>query len=90
MTRVVERARRRLNLAAALLCVAAVASAVPASAQDACTDCHDTAPEAFAETVHGFLECTDCHVGPDDPAHTESAGIVSLASAYVMIRAGIK
>ncbi|NHZ73116.1 MAG: hypothetical protein GWP16_01435 [Nitrospirae bacterium] len=64
----------RLMLVAALCVVAAfLASPVPASGADApiCLDCHETNVDAFAETVHGFAECLDCHVGADSEDHPD-------------------
>ena len=50
----------------------ATALGLPAFAQFDCTDCHGTDGEpavnvpVFEESVHGFLSCTDCHVGADE------------------------
>jgi len=56
-----------------LLFAAAVATAQPLSNSD-CLACHDTLSEkTFGGSVHGPLQCTDCHAditaaGPHDPA----------------------
>ena len=64
----------RLSLVAAACLVAALlVSPVPASGADEpmCLDCHETDVDAFAESVHGFAECLDCHVGADSEDHPD-------------------
>lgn len=39
----------------------------PLAAQtDLCLECHDVDVDQFAESVHSFLECAECHQGADD------------------------
>ncbi len=46
------------------------AAALPATAQEDCTACHEEpAPDAYEQSVHGFFECTDCHGGVDEFPH---------------------
>ncbi len=33
------------------------------AAAEPCHECHDVPAEALQQTVHGFLECVDCHAG---------------------------
>jgi cytochrome b subunit of formate dehydrogenase len=42
---------------------------VPGLAQE-CADCHDE--NGFAESVHSFLDCTDCHAGAAELPHDET------------------
>ena len=67
------------RLAAGILAVAClmVLSAAPASADDGnCQACHEVDREAMASTVHGFLDCGDCHGGALVEDHTpETAGV---------------
>jgi len=58
----------RLLLGAAWLVVA-----LPAGAQMDCTDCHDVDIEAFADGIHGFVECTECHAGAEEIPHAEGS-----------------
>ena len=46
--------------------------ATPAAGVDDCTECHETDIEAFSETVHGFLDCVDCHLEAEGPPHPET------------------
>lgn len=64
----------RLSLVAAACLVAAfLALPFPATGAEApiCLDCHETDVDAFAESVHGFAECLDCHVGADSEDHPD-------------------
>ena len=36
-----------------------------------CLDCHETDADAFSDSVHGFAECLDCHVGADSEEHPD-------------------
>ena len=65
----------RLALVAASL-FAALAATASAQAQTPCAECHDTVPEAFSGTVHGFLECSDCHADIGGADHPE--GVVAV------------
>jgi cytochrome b subunit of formate dehydrogenase len=56
-----------------VLLLSALVVATPAAAVEDCTECHDTDPEAFAETVHAFLDCLDCHQEAEGPPHPETA-----------------
>ncbi len=60
-------------IAAGCLVVAFLVSPTPAASADEplCLDCHETDVEAFAESVHGFAECLDCHVGADSEDHPD-------------------
>lgn len=54
-----------------------------AGAQDlVCTECHDVDPDAFAETAHGFLECTDCHLEAEEVPHAEGVGQVDCGICH--------
>ena len=52
--------------------LAALVAATPAAAVEDCAECHETDLDAFEETVHGFLDCVDCHVEVEGPAHPET------------------
>jgi len=55
-----------------LLLLAALVVSTPAAALDDCTECHETDLETFGETVHGFLDCADCHLEAEGPPHPET------------------
>lgn len=73
-----------LLLAALVLGGLLLGGATEASAQDelACQDCHDVDPDAFADTVHGFLDCTDCHAGAEEVPHPETVGQAACADCH--------
>ena len=62
-----------LRIATLLLTVliGCVLLAVPAAAQDDCLDCHEVDVDQVAASVHGFLECMDCHPGADIVPHPD-------------------
>jgi cytochrome b subunit of formate dehydrogenase len=46
----------------------------PAAAEETCMQCHEVFATPFADTVHGFLDCADCHDCCTDGDHdAESA-----------------
>ena len=50
----------RLGVVACLCCFLFF---LPAAGEEACLTCHEVDTDAFGSTVHGFLECGDCHAG---------------------------
>ncbi|HXH27861.1 MAG TPA: cytochrome c3 family protein [Candidatus Polarisedimenticolia bacterium] len=72
------------RLTPALLVVLFVAAAPPLLAeQTACSDCHDdTNPAAFEASVHGGMECTDCHAGAEGVPHEEAPAIPKCADCH--------
>lgn len=59
----------------AAFCLLAAFLVIPTPAAGAelpwCLECHETDIEAFGESVHGFAECVDCHVGADSHDHPD-------------------
>jgi len=47
----------------------------------ACNDCHEVDMDAFAKTVHGGLECTDCHAAAAEVPHEEVEGLAADCSS---------
>jgi cytochrome b subunit of formate dehydrogenase len=57
---------------------------VTSAEQLPCADCHEEDPsaEAFAVSVHGFLDCADCHTGIEDFPHSEDAREVDCSVCH--------
>jgi cytochrome b subunit of formate dehydrogenase len=68
-----------IGLAAAVLVLAAGAAAAQESA---CTDCHDVDVAKVTASVHGFLDCTDCHVGADQDPHGPDVAAPACATCH--------
>ena len=49
-----------------------------------CADCHESDPDpaAVAESVHGGMECADCHTGVEDFPHSEEASRVDCSMCH--------
>jgi cytochrome b subunit of formate dehydrogenase len=49
-----------------------------------CSDCHEGQPDAatFADSVHGFLGCADCHTGAEAFPHEEGVATVDCAMCH--------
>jgi cytochrome b subunit of formate dehydrogenase len=58
--------------------------AAPALSAADCTECHDAEPdpERFAASVHGFLDCADCHNGAEDFPHSEDVARVDCGVCH--------
>ena len=59
--------------------------ATPTHAEEmACADCHDDLPdgEVFAQTVHGFLDCADCHIETAEIPHPEEMEPVDCSMCH--------
>lgn len=56
----------------------------PLTAQtDLCLECHEVDVDRFAESVHGFLECAECHQGADDmEIHPDEAPVTDCAVCH--------
>jgi cytochrome b subunit of formate dehydrogenase len=54
----------------------------PAAAQEECAECHDETAAVVADTVHGWMECIDCHPGANDPDHPEGLQKTSCAGCH--------
>lgn len=72
----------RLARAALLPALVLLALTVPTPAQEECQDCHDADPNAFMETVHGFMECTGCHTGATEIPHEIDALAVNCGECH--------
>lgn len=89
-TRCGQKALRRRNTATTRLKVAAVFSLailallIPASAQadNACLTCHQVDEEGFAGTVHGFLDCADCHAGALTAGHDVASAAADCSTCH--------
>ncbi len=55
---------------------------VAVAAQDECLDCHDETAAVVAESVHGWLDCVDCHPGADHPDHPDGLEETSCAGCH--------
>ena len=66
---------------AAALCLS-VLGAAAARAEEPCADCHDDAAAVVVESVHGWLECIDCHPGAADLDHPDGLGQTSCAGCH--------
>ncbi len=55
-----------------------------ASAAPACIECHDSDPDpaAFVSSVHGGLDCANCHTKAEDLPHDATAGDVDCGSCH--------
>lgn len=71
--RSLDTARPPAVLVLLTLCVAGIATG-PVAAEE-CLECHDLgeAGVAFADSVHGFMECANCHSGAVEFPHDEDA-----------------
>lgn len=67
-------------LLAAVTCLAGIA--FPVAAQDSCGDCHEVDPAVVEGSVHGFLECLDCHSGASELPHPEGARFAICAECH--------
>jgi len=49
-----------------------------------CADCHDDQPggEAFAQSVHGFMECADCHIETAEIPHPDEMEPVDCSMCH--------
>jgi cytochrome b subunit of formate dehydrogenase len=50
-----------------------------------CLDCHETDPETVAASVHGFLDCVDCHSGADSETHPEESPKLACSSCHAEV-----
>jgi cytochrome b subunit of formate dehydrogenase len=59
-------------------------SPMPAIASVDCGECHEDQPDPtrFADSVHGFLECVDCHTAAEDIPHPEEIARVDCATCH--------
>jgi len=50
----------------------------------ACADCHEDLPneEVFAQSVHGFMECVDCHMETEDIPHPDEMDPVECGMCH--------
>jgi cytochrome b subunit of formate dehydrogenase len=50
----------------------------------ACSDCHEDLPdsELFAQSVHGFMDCVDCHTETEDIPHPDEMERVDCAMCH--------
>ena len=53
------------------IAVAAFLIAQGAAAQEDCLECHEVDVDRVAQSVHGFLECLDCHPGGEELPHPD-------------------
>jgi cytochrome b subunit of formate dehydrogenase len=66
-----------------LLVAVAVALLSPGvRAQTACDDCHDVEPDGFASSVHGGLDCADCHEGSLAIPHEEAPVVPECSGCH--------
>jgi cytochrome b subunit of formate dehydrogenase len=72
----------RVPALAALVLIAGLLPRAAAAAGEACTDCHDVDTAQIAASVHGPLECTDCHVGADQQPHPDGVAAPQCATCH--------
>ena len=73
-------------LAAALACTGLSLGLQAAEPAPACSDCHHQVDhQKFAESVHGFLSCTDCHAGAEKFPHPEGVRKVDCAACHAEV-----
>ena len=63
-----QRVRALVGLSIALV----LSGAMAVLAQEDCMDCHDVDVEQIGESVHGFLECLDCHPSAEEVPHPDA------------------
>ena len=66
----------------AVLATLCSAGSVAGMVSEDCADCHDDSPAALADSVHGFLECLDCHPGADSEDHPDAVGEPACADCH--------
>ncbi|MEZ5332278.1 MAG: cytochrome c3 family protein [Thermoanaerobaculia bacterium] len=76
-----SRSRSRSAIRYLVLALPLLASALAADDAVACLDCHDEIP-GFENTVHGFLDCTDCHAGIDLDVHPDATPAPACADCH--------
>jgi cytochrome b subunit of formate dehydrogenase len=64
------------------LAVLVLAAGAAAAQESACTDCHDVDVAKVAASVHGFLDCTDCHAGADQEPHGPDVAAPACATCH--------
>ncbi len=62
---------RWMAVCLAVVALVVLGGSVSLAQEPICAECHDVDTEQFAETVHGFAECLDCHVGADSEEHPD-------------------
>jgi cytochrome b subunit of formate dehydrogenase len=72
---------RRFVLAGACLLFYCTLTAGLKAQEVVCLDCHDTDLAVVADSVHGFLDCADCHAGAGSPSHPEGSPEVEVSLA---------
>lgn len=60
-----------VTLLTALLGVGGWVSGSPIRAEEGCLECHDLDVDRLSASVHGFLDCLDCHPAADQVPHAE-------------------
>ncbi len=53
-----------------------------ARAQETCLECHEVDEDVVAASVHGFLECVDCHPGGEELPHPDEIYGVECLSCH--------
>ncbi len=66
---------------AAMFASIALAGSLPAAGLD-CASCHDEQAQAFPNSVHSALACTDCHASVKAVPHGAAAAKVKCASCH--------
>lgn len=68
-------------------CVLGIGAFSPAAGQDSCLTCHDIDQEALAKSVHGFLDCGDCHAGALADGHKSETARADCSTCHDEIAA---
>ena len=75
------------SLTLLLACLPLTLHATDTEQANPCLDCHETDPAQFAQTVHGLIECLDCHVGADSRRHRRGLDPVNCGGCHAEILA---
>ena len=65
-----------------LACLPLASAADDSQQANPCLDCHETDLAQFEATVHGAIECLDCHVGADDRRHKRGLDPVDCGTCH--------
>ncbi len=70
------------TLAAVVLALGLAAAPALRAQESACSDCHEVDAERFAASVHGSLDCTDCHVGANEEPHADTVSAPQCSACH--------
>lgn len=77
-----QRSERRLSWVKWLILIVAASIGSPVASQTTCSDCHDVDETTVADSVHGFLECADCHAASAEFPHGDDPGRVDCSVCH--------